>query len=63
MNTPAALFAGLLGLSLAACGGHEVVRPTVDVSIGQQLIGKKVGDAVTITTPKGELTYEVEKIS
>jgi transcription elongation factor GreA len=31
--------------------------------IGQQLIGKKVGDAVTITTPKGELTYEVEKIS
>ena len=31
--------------------------------IGQQLIGKKVGDAVTITTPKGELTYEVVKIS
>ncbi|GAB1460295.1 MAG: hypothetical protein JNL37_14370 [Thauera sp.] len=41
MNTPAALFAGLLGLSLAACGGHEVVRPTVDVSIGQQLIDLK----------------------
>lgn len=31
--------------------------------IGQQLIGKKVGDTVTITTPKGELTYEVVKIS
>jgi len=23
---------------LLACGGHEVVRPTVNVSIGQQLI-------------------------
>ena len=31
--------------------------------IGQQLIGKKVGYAVTITTPKGELTYEVVNIS
>ena len=31
--------------------------------IGQELIGKKVGNAVTISTPKGELTYEVVKIS
>lgn len=31
--------------------------------IGQELLGKKVGDAVTITTPKAELTYEVVKIS
>ena len=31
--------------------------------IGQELIGKKVGDSVTIVTPKGELTYEVVKIS
>lgn len=41
MNPSVAFFAGLLGLSVAACGGHEVVRPTVDVSIGQQLIDLK----------------------
>ncbi len=41
VNTPIVLLVGLLGLSLAACGGHEVVRPTVDVSIGQQLIDLK----------------------
>ena len=40
MNTRLALFAGLIGLSLTGCGGHEVVRPTVDVSIGQQLIDR-----------------------
>lgn len=28
-------------LVLSACGGHEVVRPTVSVSIGQQLIDLK----------------------
>ena len=32
-------------------------------TIGEALFGKKVGDSATITTPKGELTYEVEKIS
>lgn len=31
--------------------------------IGLELINKKVGDSVTITTPKGETTYEVVKIS
>lgn len=31
--------------------------------IGSQLMGKKVGDSVTITTPKGEMTYEVVGIS
>lgn len=41
VNIPIVLLAGLLGLSLTACGGHEVVRPTVDVSIGQQLIDLK----------------------
>lgn len=41
MNTRFALLAGLIGLSLTGCGGHEVVRPTVDVSIGQQLIDLK----------------------
>ena len=31
--------------------------------IGLELMNKKVGDSVTITTPKGETTYEVVKIS
>lgn len=31
--------------------------------IGEALMGKKVGDTVTITTPKGETTYEIVKIS
>lgn len=30
--------------------------------IGEALMGKKVGDHVTITTPKGETTYEIVKI-
>jgi hypothetical protein len=32
---------GVSALLLSACGGHEVVRPTVSVSIGQQLIDLK----------------------
>ncbi len=31
--------------------------------IGEALMGKKVGDSVTITTPKGEISYEIVKIS
>ena len=31
--------------------------------IGEALMGKKVGDKVTITTPKGEITYEIVTIS
>lgn len=31
--------------------------------IGQQLMGKKVSDAVTISTPKGDISYEIVKIS
>lgn len=31
--------------------------------IGQALLGKKVGDKVTIVTPKGRMEYEVVKIS
>ena len=30
--------------------------------IGVALFGKKVGDMVTITTPKGEITYDIVKI-
>lgn len=31
--------------------------------IGVALMGKKVGESVTITTPKAEITYEVVKIN
>jgi transcription elongation factor GreA len=31
--------------------------------IGEALMGKKVGDTVTITTPKGSTTYEIVTIS
>jgi transcription elongation factor GreA len=31
--------------------------------IGEALMGKKVGDAITITTPKGSTTYEIVAIS
>ena len=31
--------------------------------IGAALIGKKVGDKVTITTPKGEVVYSVEAVN
>lgn len=31
--------------------------------IGQALMGKSVGDAVTIATPKGELTYTIAALS
>ena len=30
--------------------------------IGEALFGKKVGDTATITTPKGEVTYEITAI-
>lgn len=30
--------------------------------IGEALMGKKVGDTATITTPKGDITYEIVKI-
>ena len=31
--------------------------------IGVELMGKKVGDSATISTPKGETTYEIVRIS
>lgn len=31
--------------------------------IGEALMGKKVGDTAAITTPKGEIVYEIVKIS
>lgn len=31
--------------------------------LGLALIGKKVGDKATISTPKGEITYEITRVS
>lgn len=31
--------------------------------IGEAVMGKKVGDSATISTPKGDITYEITKIS
>ncbi len=40
---------------LAACGGNEVVRPTVNVSIGQQLIDlKRARDAGALSAREYE---------
>jgi transcription elongation factor GreA len=31
--------------------------------IGEAVMGKKVGDQATISTPKGDITYAITKIS
>lgn len=31
--------------------------------IGEALMGKKLGDQVTITTPKGEISYEIVRVN
>ena len=38
-------------------------RVSNESPIGEALMGKKVGDKVTITTPKGEIAYEIVSIS
>ena len=44
--------------ALAGCGGNEVVRPTVSVSVGQQLIDlKKARDSGALS----EREYESQK--
>ncbi|HXZ48086.1 MAG TPA: hypothetical protein VEG27_03645 [Usitatibacter sp.] len=54
----AAASAAALALALAGCGGNEVVRPTVSVSIGQQLIDlKRARDTGALT----EREYQSEK--
>jgi hypothetical protein len=45
-------------VALAGCGGNEVVRPTVNVSVGQQLIDlKKARDSGALT----EKEYQSQK--
>ena len=39
--TRAVLLSMAMSLALSGCGGTEVVRPTVSVSVGQQLIDLK----------------------
>tara|TARA_B110000090_G_C13152459_1_gene358263 strand:+ start:237 stop:713 length:477 start_codon:yes stop_codon:yes gene_type:complete len=36
---------------------------SIDTPIARGLLGKYVGDEVTISTPAGSITYEVEKVS
>lgn len=53
--TRAIVLATFLASLLAACGGNEVVRPTVSVSIGQQLIDlKKARDAGALSAREYE---------
>lgn len=50
--------AAVVAVVLAGCGGNEVVRPTVSVSVGQQLIDlKKARDAGALT----QREYESQK--
>ncbi len=66
-----------LGSSVELKTGSKIVKYTVvgpveadplegkisnESPIGEALFGKKVGDKATITTPKGEVTYEIVKI-
>jgi hypothetical protein len=52
------LAAASFTLILAGCGGNEVLRPTVSVSVGQQLIDlKKALDSGALT----ESEYESQK--
>ena len=47
-----------LAVALAGCGGNEVVRPTVSVSVGQQLIDlKKARDSGALSPRE----YEQQK--
>ena len=50
--------AAVIAVALAGCGGNEVVRPTVSVSVGQQLIDlKKAHDSGALSSRE----YEVQK--
>lgn len=48
--------------------GSEEAKPeegyiSNESPLGKELLGKKVGDAVQITTPSGEIRYKIQKIS
>lgn len=67
MKRIAATFAAaLVAVVLAGCGGNEVVRPTVSVSVGQQLIDlKKARDSGALSpreyeSQKAQLIKSVE---
>jgi hypothetical protein len=53
--TRAIVLVTCLTAMLAACGGNEVVRPAVNVSVGQQLIDlKKARDAGALSAREYE---------
>jgi len=57
-RTARTLAAALVAVVLAGCGGNEVVRPTVSVSVGQQLIDlKKARDSGALS----QREYEQQK--
>jgi transcription elongation factor GreA len=41
----------------------EIGLISIDTPIARGLLGKYVGDEVTISTPAGSISYEVEKVS
>lgn len=54
----AGLAAAMVAAGVAGCGGNEVVRPTVSVSVGQQLIDlKRARDSGALT----QREYESQK--
>lgn len=48
-------------------GSNEVDPANGKISnespLGQAMLGKKIGEVVTITTPRGEQSYTISKIS
>lgn len=36
---------------------------SIESPLGQALMGKKIGDRVTVTTPKGEINYQILKVN
>ena len=54
----ASLACGLVAATILGCGGNEVVRPSTDVSVGQQLIElKKARDSGALSQKE----YESQK--
>lgn len=48
--------------------GHNEADPimrkiSLDSPIGEAIVGKKVGDKVTVNTPSGEIVFTIKKIS
>ena len=44
------------------CLNDKTGKISIESPIGQALVGKAVGDVVTVTVPAGELELEIKKI-